>query len=72
MFNFDWAVAAFNYFMEIEMALGWKVILVLTITYWLLAILANFVEYLQKRSDYKEIMAKKDLEELEELTGKMH
>ena len=72
MFNFDWAVAAFNYFMGIEMALGWKVILVLTITYWLLAILANFVEYLQKRSDYKEIMAKKDLEELEELTGKMH
>lgn len=72
MFNFDWAVTAFNYFMGVEIALGWKIILALSIVYWLLALLANLVEYLQKRSDYKEIIAERDLEEIEELAGKMH
>jgi hypothetical protein len=72
MFNFDWAVTAFNYFMGIEIALGWKIILVFAIVWWLLTILANSVEYLQKKKRYKEIMARKELEGLEELTGKMH
>lgn len=72
MFNFDWVIVALDYFMGIEMALGWKIILALVIIYWLLALLANLVEYLQKRSDYKKIISERDLEEIEELAGKMH
>lgn len=72
MFNFDWAITAFDYFMGIEIALGWKILLAFVIVWWLLSLLANLVEYLQKRSCYRETMAKKSLKEIEELTGKMH
>ena len=72
MFNFDWFTTAFDYFMGIEMGLGWKILLVVGIIYWLLGVSANFVRYLQKRTAYKEMMVKRNLEEVEELTGKMH
>ena len=72
MFDFNWLTTAFDYFMGIEMGLGWKILLVVGIVLELLFILANFVEYLQKRTQYKETTVEKALRKTEELTGKMH